>query len=226
MTPTHTRPARAFPSILALVFAIAVSGIQAAAAQQTAIERGEYLARAGDCVSCHTGSGGAPYAGGLRIDTPFGYMLTPNITPDPDTGIGRWSSNDFYKALHHGVNKRNQDMYPTMPFDFYTRVTRADIDAIYAYLRTVKPVRNAVEINHLDFPFNQRWSMAAWRELYSTRARTSRTRRSPPPGIAARTWSKAWATAAIATRRATSWAASKRARISPARSSMAGSRST
>ena len=109
---------------------------------QTQVERGEYLARAGDCISCHTAQGGAPFAGGLRLDTPFGYMLSPNITPDPETGIGRWSGDDFYRALHHGVNKRGQDMYPTMPYDFYTRVTRADVDAIYAYLRTVKPVRN------------------------------------------------------------------------------------
>jgi mono/diheme cytochrome c family protein len=133
---------------------------------QTTIERGEYLARAGDCVSCHTTPGGAPMAGGLRLDTPFGYMLSPNITPDADTGIGRWSSDDFYRALHAGVNKRGHDMYPTMPYDFYTRVARADVDAIYAYLRTVPPVRNAVEVNHLHFPFDQRWSMGAWRELY------------------------------------------------------------
>ena len=133
---------------------------------QTLVERGEYLARAGDCVSCHTADGGAPFAGGARIDTPFGYMLTPNITPDPETGIGRWSSGDFYRALHDGVNKRGQDMYPTMPYDFYTRVTRADVDALYAYLRTMKPVRNAVDVNHLDFPFNVRMGMGVWRELY------------------------------------------------------------
>ena len=114
------------------------------ASGQSQVERGEYLARAGDCVSCHTAPGGAPFAGGLRLDTPFGYMLSPNITPDPDTGIGRWSSADFYRALHDGVNKHGKDMYPTMPYDFYTKVTRADVDAIYAYLRTVKPVRNAV----------------------------------------------------------------------------------
>ena len=135
-------------------------------AQQTQVQRGEYLARAGDCVSCHTAKGGAPFAGGLRLDTPFGYMLSPNITPDPETGIGRWSGADFYRALHDGVNKHGQDMYPTMPYDFYTRATRADVDAIFAYLRTVKPVRNQVTINHLYFPFDQRWSMAAWRELY------------------------------------------------------------
>ncbi len=138
----------------------------AAAAPQTLAQRGEYLARAGDCVSCHTAPGGQPYAGGLRLDTPFGYMLSPNITPDRETGIGNWTSNDFYRALHHGVNKRGQDLYPTMPFDFYTKVTRADIDAIFAYLRTIKPVRNSVDVNHLDFPFNVRMSMLGWRELY------------------------------------------------------------
>jgi mono/diheme cytochrome c family protein len=137
-------------------------------AQQTPVQRGEYLARAGDCVSCHTAAGGAPFAGGLRLDTPFGYMLAPNITPDPETGIGRWTRDDFYRALHHGINKRGQDMYPTMPYDFYTRATREDIDALYAYMQTVKPVRNAVTVNHLYFPFDQRWSMAAWRELYFT----------------------------------------------------------
>jgi len=137
-----------------------------ARAQGVLSQRGEYLARAGDCISCHTAPGGAPYAGGLRLDTPFGYMLAPNITPDRDTGIGRWSAADFYRALHDGVNRHGQDMYPTMPYDFYTKVTREDIDALYAYMRTVKPVRNSVTINHLSFPFDQRWSMAAWRELY------------------------------------------------------------
>jgi len=151
------------PTVLVLL--AAVLGIRGATAQ-SAIERGEYLARAGDCVSCHTANGGAPFAGGLKLDTPFGYMLSPNITPDADTGIGRWSSDDFYRALHAGVNKHGQDMYPTMPYDFYTRVTRADVDALYAYLRTVKPVRNAVVVNHLNFPFDLRWTMGAWRELY------------------------------------------------------------
>jgi len=151
---------------LALSLALAVIGRPGSAAAQTLVERGEYLARAGDCISCHTAPNGEPFAGGLRLDTPFGYMLSPNITPDADTGIGRWSSADFFRALHHGVNKRGQDMYPTMPYDFYTRVTQGDVDALYAYLRTVKPVRNAVDVNHLDFPFNQRYTMGVWRELY------------------------------------------------------------
>ncbi len=156
-----------WPAVAAIGFA-ALASAHLSFAQPTLIQRGEYLARAGDCVSCHTAVGGVPFAGGLRLDTPFGYMLAPNITPDVETGIGRWSSADFYRALHDGVNKHGQDMYPTMPYDFYTRATREDIDAIYAYLRTVKPVRNAVTINHLYFPFDQRWSMAAWRELYFT----------------------------------------------------------
>jgi mono/diheme cytochrome c family protein len=93
-------------------------------------------------------------------------MLAPNITPDTATGIGFWSSDDFYRALHDGVNHAGEDMYPTMPYDFYTKVTRTDIDAIYAYLRTVTPVTRAVDVNHLRFPFDERWTMAAWRGLY------------------------------------------------------------
>jgi len=135
-------------------------------AQSTQVKRGAYLARAGDCVSCHTASGGRPLAGGGRLETPFGYMLAPNITPDPATGIGLWSTDDFYRALHAGVNRSGQDLYPTMPYDFYTRVTRIDSDAIFAYLRTVTPVSNAIDVNHLHFPFDERWTMGGWRELY------------------------------------------------------------
>jgi len=165
--PTNEFPVATCRS--ARIVALVVAALTIAApthAQPTEVQRGEYLARAGDCVSCHTAAGGAPFAGGLRLDTPFGYMLSPNITPDDATGIGRWTRDDFRRALHDGVNKRGQDMYPTMPYDFYTRATREDVDAIYAYLRTVKPVRNQVTVNHLYFPFDQRWSMAAWRELY------------------------------------------------------------
>jgi mono/diheme cytochrome c family protein len=134
--------------------------------RQTQVQRGEYLARAGDCISCHTAQGGAPYAGGYRLDTPFGYILSPNITPDPDTGIGSWSADDFYRAMHDGVNKAGQYLYPAMPYDFYSKVTREDIAAIYAYLLTVKPVRNAVDVNHMNFPFSLRSTMVVWRELY------------------------------------------------------------
>jgi mono/diheme cytochrome c family protein len=131
-----------------------------------AAARGAYLARAGDCISCHTAAGGKPYAGGYRIDTPFGPLFAPNITPDVATGIGAWSADDLWRALHHGVNRRGQDMYPAMPYTFYTKLTREDSDAIYAWLRTLPPVANKVDANGLRFPFDQRWTMAVWRELY------------------------------------------------------------
>ena len=151
--------------LAALALALGLAGVTAAAAP-TSLQRGEYLARAGDCVSCHTAKGGAPYAGGLRMDTPFGALLAPNITPDVDTGIGAWSADDFYRAMHTGLNRRGQDMYPAMPYTFFTRVTRDDSDAIYAYLRTVPPVRNAVDVNHLRWPFDMRWTMSFWRDLF------------------------------------------------------------
>ena len=127
---------------------------------------GKYLATAGDCVSCHTAPSGKPFAGGLKMETPFGYLLTPNITPDINTGIGSWSKDDFYRALHDGINKKGQDLYPAMPYTSYTKVSREDVDAIYDYLRTVEPVSNAIKVNHLDFPFNIRTSMIVWRELF------------------------------------------------------------
>lgn len=157
------------PSATILFIGLALSlSSRSIVAQPSQVQRGEYLARAGDCVSCHTSRGGQALAGGGRLNTPFGYMLTPNITPDAATGIGLWSADDFYRALHTGVNRAGQDMYPTMPYDFYTRVTREDSDAIYAYLRTLKPVTSLVEVNHLHFPFDQRWTMGGWRELYFT----------------------------------------------------------
>jgi len=154
---------------LASVLLVAAASAAAQSARPHLVERGEYLAYAGDCISCHTAKGGAAYAGGLRMDTPFGAILAPNITPDRDTGIGAWSADEFYRAMHDGINKRGQDLYPAMPYTFFTKVTREDCDAIYAYLRTIKPVRNAVEVNQLHWPFDMRWTMASWRELYFIR---------------------------------------------------------
>jgi len=151
---------------LTLILFVAVGCANPVWSEPSEVQRGEYLARVGDCLSCHTANSGEAFAGSNRLNTPFGYMLASNITPDPDTGIGRWTADQFYRALHEGVNAHGEDMYPTMPYDFYTKASREDIDAIYGYLKTVKPVKNAVDVNHLRFPFNQRWSMAAWRELY------------------------------------------------------------
>lgn len=130
------------------------------------VSRGAYLARAGDCMACHTTRGGAPYAGGRAIRTPFGSLHSPNITPDPETGIGSWSADDFWRALHNGKSKDGSLLYPAFPYPNYTRITRADADAMYAYFRTVAPVRQENKEAELRFPFNLRPLLAFWRALY------------------------------------------------------------
>ncbi len=133
------------------------------------IERGHYLAVVGDCAACHTLPGGGPaFAGGRPIETPFGNLLAPNITPDPVTGIGAWTDDEFVNALTKGTGRDGTRLYPAMPYTYYTRLTREDALAIRAYLNTVAAVRNPVEPNQLPFPFNIRQSMAIWDELYFT----------------------------------------------------------
>jgi len=129
------------------------------------VRRGEYLTRAGDCIACHTSDTGRPFAGGRAISTPFGTIYTPNITPDPDTGIGRWTDADFMRAMHEGIGKDGQRLYPAFPYVEYTRVTDQDVQAIRAYLNTVVPVRYTPPSNDLRFPFNQRWLMIFWNLL-------------------------------------------------------------
>jgi len=130
------------------------------------INVGEYLARAGDCVACHTAPNGKPFAGGRAMPTPFGNLYVPNITPDDETGIGQWTSDDFYRMMHTGVSRDGTLLYPAMPFASYTRITRADSDAIYAYLMSVAPVRQVNRPHELHFPFNQRDLLIGWRTLY------------------------------------------------------------
>jgi mono/diheme cytochrome c family protein len=120
------------------------------------IERGRYLAVVGDCIGCHTAPGGKPFAGGAALETPFGTLLGPNITPDVATGIGGWSEEDFWRTLHEGIGKNGVRLYPAMPYPAYTKVTRADANAIFAYLGTLEPVRNEVRANQLEFPFSLR----------------------------------------------------------------------
>ena len=104
-------------------------------------KKGEYLARAGDCIACHTAREGKTFAGGLPMKTPFGTLYTSNITPDPQTGIGTWTSDQFYQMMHNGRFPDGGLVYPAMPFASYTKVTREDSDAIYAYLRSIPPVK-------------------------------------------------------------------------------------
>lgn len=129
------------------------------------IERGRYLAAAGDCASCHTLAGGTPYSGGRALPTPFGTVLSANITPDK-TGIGDWTADQFYRAMHEGVDDDGKHLYPAFPYNYYTRITREDSDAIYAYLRTVPPVNNHPDRNQLSFPFNIRALMAVWNAFF------------------------------------------------------------
>ncbi|MFO1310733.1 MAG: c-type cytochrome [Burkholderiales bacterium] len=130
------------------------------------VSTGEYLARAGDCIACHTARGGAPFAGGLAIETPFGRMVTPNITPDPATGIGAWTADDFFRAMREGRSKDGMLLYPAFPYPSYTKVSREDSDAIFQYLRTVAPVVRKNGPHALAFPYNQRALLHAWRALY------------------------------------------------------------
>jgi len=128
--------------------------------------RGEYLARAGDCGGCHTVKGGEAYAGGLAIPTPFGTLFAPNITPDPDTGIGRWSAEDFWRAMHEGKSRDGALLYPAFPYTNYTKVVRAEADDLFAYFQWVKPVHKANRKHELAFPYNQRKLLVGWRALY------------------------------------------------------------
>lgn len=129
-------------------------------------ERGAYLARAGNCMTCHTERGGAAYAGGRAIDTPFGTVYAGNITPDRETGIGDWTSGDFWRALHHGRSRDGRLLVPAFPYPNYTLVTRADADALHAFLRTQAPVRRANTPHALRWPYSTQAALAVWRSLY------------------------------------------------------------
>lgn len=145
---------------------VAASSPAAWASTPGNIARGAYLARAGDCIACHTVRGGPEYAGGRALDTPFGRLYGPNITPDMETGIGRWSADDFWNALHNGKSIDGRLLYPAFPYTNYTKVSRADSDALYAFFRSLPPQRRPNQPHELDFPYNQQAVLAGWRLLY------------------------------------------------------------
>jgi len=129
------------------------------------IRRGRYLAIAGDCVSCHTRAGGHPFAGGLGLETPFGVIYSPNLTGDRDTGIGAWTPDQFYRAIHTGIAPGGRRLYPALPYPHFTNVTRADSDAIFAYLKTIPAERYDQPANRLPFPIDIRLSLIGWNML-------------------------------------------------------------
>src|SRR5215471_4293786 len=142
------------------------TGVPPELASADAVKRGEYLARAADCMVCHTAPGGKLYAGGLGIPLPFGTLYTTKITPDKEPGIGAYSDQDFLSAVKHGIRRDGARLYPAMVFTSYVYMTDADVLAIKAYLFSLPPVHAANRSNTLSFPFNQRWSMIAWSLMF------------------------------------------------------------
>jgi nicotinate dehydrogenase subunit B len=130
------------------------------------VAQGESLAHIGNCVGCHTAPGGRPFAGGRPLQTPFGTVFATNITPDPETGIGRWSREAFRRALREGVAQNGEHLYPAFPYDHFTRASDADIDALYAFLMTRTPVQARAPANRLEPPFGFRPLVAAWNLLF------------------------------------------------------------
>lgn len=130
------------------------------------IAQGAYLARAGNCISCHTAKGGAPFAGGRSIKTPFGTVFSSNLTSDNTTGLGRWTASDFWRAMQEGRSKDGRLLNPAFPYPNFTQVTRADTDALFAYLQTVKPIQQANTAQALQWPFGTQTALAVWRTLF------------------------------------------------------------
>ncbi|MGY5331817.1 c-type cytochrome [Pseudomonas protegens] len=144
----------------------------AEADQQALVQQGEYLARAGDCVACHTAKDGKPFAGGLPMETPIGVIYSTNITPDK-TGIGDYSFEDFDKAVRHGVAKGGSTLYPAMPFPSYARVSDADMQALYAYfMKGVAPVARDNQDSDIPWPLSMRWPLSIWRWMFAPSVET------------------------------------------------------
>jgi mono/diheme cytochrome c family protein len=145
-----------------------ISGVPASLKQAGMVQKGEYLARAADCLACHTGAGGKPMAGGRGFITPFGTLYSTNITPDKETGIGNYTDAEFLNAVQRGVRKDGAHLYPAMPFASYTVMTDDDALAIKAYLFSLPAVVAPPHDNALSFPFNQRLLLAGWSLLFNS----------------------------------------------------------
>lgn len=143
------------------------------------IQRGAYLARLGNCAQCHTSRGGPAYGGGAPLTTPFGTVYSSNLTPDPATGLGRWTQEDFWRALHHGERPDGTVLNPAFPYTSFTRVERADADALFAYLQTLPPVTAPAPAHQLRWPLGSQTALNAWRLLHFSPADTATSTLSP-----------------------------------------------
>ena len=156
------------------------TGVPRELANASLVEKGEYLALAADCKACHTVPGDLPFAGGRAFTLPFGTLYTPNITPDKATGIGAWSDADFLRAVHRGIGRDGQRLYPAFPYGSYALLTDDDVLAIKAYLFSLAPVHREARPNTFAFPFNQRWTMAFWSALFVPGSRFEPVARQSP----------------------------------------------
>jgi len=157
---------RFFRNLIATTAVAIVAPYAAAQNAAAQVKNGEYLATAANCISCHTVPGSAPFTGGVSFSTKFGKIYSTNITPDTETGIGRWTATQFKRAMQEGVDDEGQHLYPAFPYTAFTKISDADVDAIFVYLRSVKPVKYRAPQNDLIFPFNQRAALGEWKSLY------------------------------------------------------------
>jgi mono/diheme cytochrome c family protein len=183
--------------------AISTAGIPAELANADAATKGAYIARMADCAACHTAKGGIPFAGGRAFTLPFGTIYTPNLTPDAETGIGKWTDAAFLNAVHRGVAPDGSHYYPAFPYPSYTLLTDEDALAIKAYLFSLKPVSQASRPNTFAFPYNQRWLMTIWAGLFTRIIASGQSRGKALNGTAAPIWSRRPVIAVNTTRRAT-----------------------
>src|SRR5580698_4324671 len=149
-------PLPAHPSSAITPRSLLAGSFDESTANAAQLNRGRYLVAAGDCLSCHLREGGEPFAGGLGLSTPFGVIYTSNITPDKDTGIGAWTPDQFYRAMHDGKDEKGDDLYPAFPYPWFRRISREDDDAIFAFLQTLPAVSYTPPKNDLAFPLNFR----------------------------------------------------------------------
>jgi mono/diheme cytochrome c family protein len=159
--------ARSAASLAAVLLCAGAAGAQEMSLAQ--VERGQYLATVGNCVNCHTDfdRGGEPWTGGRELETPFGVIITPNLTFDNDTGLGEWTRDDFWRAMHEGVRRDGAQLYPAFPYPYFTRMPREDVDAIYDFLQTIQPVRvERVPEEELPAPLQVRAAVAGWNLLH------------------------------------------------------------
>jgi mono/diheme cytochrome c family protein len=154
----------------ALIFALLPTHTRQIAADSdpTSVERGRYLAVAGDCAACHTAPGGKPFAGGFAVDSPLGAIYSTNITPDPESGIGKFTLDEFDRAVRHGIDDEGVTLYPAMPYPSYALMSDADIAALYAYfMHGVEAVVGTEHANNIPWPLSIRWPVAIWRKLFA-----------------------------------------------------------